>query len=577
MKNAVLKRFVFITLITLVVSTLVCLWLVGDYNLNQTKASMIDAVKLIDYSLDYSEDINEQINKINPLIVDSSSRITVIDKNGVVLGDTYKGINYEDNHLQRPEVVEALKNGRGIDVRMSDTTNDRMLYVAQVCSDNEHILRVSVPYNGKVYLALWMLPAVVLSSIFAFIVSVLFSRHFTNTVSKPLQQVTDEIRKIQDGDYTSPLKVYEYDEITEIASAAHNLAQKIKLTMEEIVAERNKAQYVLNNMSEGLVLCDKNGYVSSMNKVANVVLGCGNVPIGKHIVNYTRNVDVINGVADAYNNGKTVTFDFDAPDGRVISANITRATENSDIGVIIVLIDVTTDRETQKLRQEFFSNASHELKTPITSIQGYSQLLTSGMEYPPEQKKEFLLRIKKEAQNMTTLINDILMISRLEAGTTVQSKNEFDISLMLDEILLSAKPMIDEQKLKVVCNCPSIIINAEYKRIYELFNNVIINAVKYNKPEGSVNINVNCAGKKLHFNVRDTGIGIPDVSQQRVFERFYRVDKGRSKKIGGTGLGLAIVKHIVNYYKGTVTLRSKLGEGTEIDILINLIDILINL
>lgn len=570
MKNAVLKRFVFITLITLVVSTLVCLWLVGDYNLNQTKASMIDAVKLIDYSLDYSKDINEQINKINPLIVDSSSRITVIDKNGVVLGDTYKGINYEDNHLQRPEVVEALKNGRGIDVRMSDTTNDRMLYVAQVCSDNEHILRVSVPYNGKVYLALWMLPAVVLSSIFAFIVSVLFSRHFTNTVSKPLQQVTDEIRKIQDGDYTSPLKVYEYDEITEIASAAHNLAQKIKLTMEEIVAERNKAQYVLNNMSEGLVLCDKNGYVSSMNKVANVVLGCGNVPIGKHIVNYTRNVDVINGVADAYNNGKTVTFDFDAPDGRVISANITRATENSDIGVIIVLIDVTTDRETQKLRQEFFSNASHELKTPITSIQGYSELLTSGMEYPPEQKKEFLLRIKKEAQNMTTLINDILMISRLEAGTTVQSKNEFDISLMLDEILLSAKPMIDEQKLKVVCNCPSIIINAEYKRIYELFNNVIINAVKYNKPEGSVNINVNCAGKKLHFNVRDTGIGIPDVSQQRVFERFYRVDKGRSKKIGGTGLGLAIVKHIVNYYKGTVTLRSKLGEGTEIDILINL-------
>lgn len=570
MKNAVLKRFVFITLITLVVSTLVCLWLVGDYNLNQTKASMIDAVKLIDYSLDYSKDINEQINKINPLIVDSSSRITVIDKNGVVLGDTYKGINYEDNHLQRPEVVEALKNGRGIDVRMSDTTNDRMLYVAQVCSDNEHILRVSVPYNGKVYLALWMLPAVVLSSIFAFIVSVLFSRHFTNTVSKPLQQVTDEIRKIQDGDYSSPLKVYEYDEITQIASAAHNLAQKIKLTMEEIVTERNKAQYVLNNMSEGLVLCDKNGYVSSMNKVANVVLGCGNVPIGKHIVNYTRNVDVINGVADAYNKGKTVIFDFDAPDGRIISANITRATENSDIGVIMVLIDVTTDRETQKLRQEFFSNASHELKTPITSIQGYSELLTSGMEYPPEQKKEFLLRIKKEAQNMTTLINDILMISRLEAGTTVQSKNEFDISLMLDEIFLSAKPMIDEQKLKVVCNCPSIIINAEYKRIYELFNNVIINAVKYNKPEGSVNINVNCAGKKLHFNVKDTGIGIPDVSQQRVFERFYRVDKGRSKKIGGTGLGLAIVKHIVNYYKGTVTLRSKLREGTEIDILINL-------
>ena len=570
MKNAVLKRFVLITVITLVVSTFVCLWLVGDYNFNQTKNSMIDAVKLIDYSLDYNKDINEQINKINPLIVDSSSRITVIDKDGIVLGDTYVDANYEDNHLQRPEVVEAIKNGRGIDVRMSDTTNNRTLYVAQICSDSEHILRVSVPYKGKLYLALWMLPAIIFSSIFAFIVSALFARHFTNTVAMPLQQVTEEIKKIQDGDYSSPLKNYDYDEITQIATAAHTLAQKIKMTMEEIVSERNKAQYVLNNMNEGLVLCDKNGYVSSINKVAGAVLDCEGVAIGKNIVNYTRNVDIINGVADAYNTGKTVSFDFEAPDGRIISANIARATENADIGVIIVLIDVTIDRETQKLRQEFFSNASHELKTPITSIQGYSELLTSGMQYSEEQKNEFLLRIKKEAQNMTTLINDILMISRLEAGTTVQSKNEFDISLMIDEILLSAKPMIDEQKLQVVCNCPSLVINEEYKRINELFNNVIINAIKYNKPEGSVVINVNSEGRKLHLNVKDTGIGIPDASQQRVFERFYRVDKGRSKKIGGTGLGLAIVKHIVNYYRGTVTLRSKLGEGTEIDVLINL-------
>lgn len=570
MKSAILKRFAVLTVITLVVSTIVCLCFVGTYNLKEKERNMVDAIKLIDYSIDYGDDINGQIDIINPLIVDSSSRITVIDKKGNVLGDTDRKVDYKDNHLKRPEIKEAIEKGEGIDVRYSETTKKEMLYVAQICADNEHIIRISVPYNGRIYLALWMLPAVIFSSIFAFIISSIFAKHFTNTVSKPLQQVTDELMKIQEGDYSTTLQSYEYDEITQISLAANTLAQRIKMTMNEIVAERNKAQYVLNNMSEGLVLCDKNGYVSLINKVANAMLGCSNISIGKHIVNYTRNVDIINGVADAYNTGKTVTFDFDSPDGRIISAVINSAAENTDIGVIIVFIDVTSERETQSLRQEFFSNASHELKTPITSIQGYSELLTSGMDYTQEQKDAFILRIKKEAQNMATLINDILMISRLEAGTSVQSKNEFDVAIMLDEILTSAKPMIDEQKLNVVCNCPSIIVNAEYQRIYGLFNNIIINAVKYNKEEGSVIINVNSAGRKLHINIKDTGIGIPEASQQRVFERFYRVDKGRSKKIGGTGLGLAIVKHIVNYYKGTVSLKSKLGEGTEIDIVINL-------
>jgi two-component system phosphate regulon sensor histidine kinase PhoR len=215
------------------------------------------------------------------------------------------------------------------------------------------------------------------------------------------------------------------------------------------------------------------------------------------------------------------------------------------------------------IRQEFFTNASHELKTPMTSIKGYIELLENGMAMDENMKMEFMARIKKEAQNMASLINDILMISRLETKEAEIIITEVRICPLINELIVSLKPLAAENEVTIEMSCKPIVIMANYGQMRELFNNLITNAIKYNKPKGKVKITATIEGKDAIFIVEDTGVGIPEASKQRVFERFYRVDKGRSKKMGGTGLGLSIVKHIVNYYNGSIDLDSKEGRGSK--------------
>ena len=223
--------------------------------------------------------------------------------------------------------------------------------------------------------------------------------------------------------------------------------------------------------------------------------------------------------------------------------------------------------EFEKLvRQEFFSNASHELKTPITSIRGYAELLENGMATDEQMKKEFLSRIKKETENMTTLINDILMISRLETKEAEVELTEVRLCPLVEEVCSSLEPLAKEYQVTISSNCKPLTIRANIGQLKEIFNNLIINAIKYNKPKGKVFVTVTAEVKEIVIIVEDTGVGIPEEAKQRVFERFYRVDRGRSKKVGGTGLGLSIVKHVVNYYNGTIELDSQVNVGTRFTI-----------
>lgn len=217
----------------------------------------------------------------------------------------------------------------------------------------------------------------------------------------------------------------------------------------------------------------------------------------------------------------------------------------------------------KQIRQEFFSNASHELKTPITSVQGYAELLESGIIQEEGQKRDFLNRIKKEAANMNNLINDILMISRLETKDAEVLKTNVRLSIVLDDIIESIKPLAASHEVLIHMDCKPICIYANTQQMKELFGNLISNAVKYNKPGGEVWVKVREEDRNLIVQVKDNGVGIPKESLSRIFERFYRVDKGRSKKQGGTGLGLSIVKHIVNFYHGTISVRSELDKETE--------------
>lgn len=225
----------------------------------------------------------------------------------------------------------------------------------------------------------------------------------------------------------------------------------------------------------------------------------------------------------------------------------------------------STDRiEFERMvRQEFFSNASHELKTPLTSIRGYLELLENDMATNEEMKKDFLERIKKETGNMTNLINDILMISRLETKEAQVVLGEVKLARLVKEVCASLEPLAREYQVTMITDCRPVAMYANHQQLRELFGNLITNAIKYNKPDGKVWVTVTTEADEIIVIVQDTGVGIPEDAKQRIFERFYRVDKGRSKKVGGTGLGLSIVKHIVNYYNGSIEVESRIGEGTK--------------
>ncbi len=569
MKNAVLRGFIIITLICLAVISAAFCYIYASFNLKQTKNNLLETLQIIDHSLDYTGDLANQSYELDN-ILSKDTRITVIRTDGKVIADTSADIDIEkDNHLSRPEVQMAINEGEGTGIRYSTTMKAQFIYSAILSSNGQYVIRLSAPYKGRLYIAGSLIPAIMLTCAIVFLLSLLLSRSLTDSITHPLTEICEVLSSTKSYMGISKLNKCQYDEINAITDVINSLSKKIEKTIEDIHFEKKKTAYILDNMQEGVILLDENQNVMTINKAAMDILGCKSRGSGKSILYYTQNILISKGIENAFSTGIEQSFDITDAEGRIYNILINKV-KNGEFkyasdGAIIFMPEVTRDRAAESMRQEFFSNASHELKTPITSINGYAELLTSGIQYSPEQQEEFLHRIKNEATNMTGLINDILTISRLESGGNADSESPVSISLLVQDIFSSVEPMAKEKNIALYTSCGSISVKGDYKKLYQLANNLIVNAVKYNKPNGSVTVTAS-GGDIFTFTVADTGIGIPADSKARVFERFYRVDKGRSKKTAGTGLGLAIVKHVVNFYHGTVSLESQLDVGTEITV-----------
>lgn len=570
MKNAVIRGFFKVIILSLVICSLLFSYFIGRYTMERTEDNMLYTLALMDYSLEYDKDLQVQAQQINPIIMSEDSRITILDTKGNVLADTSKAIDYEENHLNREEVKKALEKGIGISVRHSNTEGKDMVYAAHLSSDGMHILRVALPYNGMSDFVKAITPAISVSVILAFIVAFITGRRLADGITKPLCEISSELDKIQSKTECPDFREYKYAELDSIVNSIKILSRRIETNIEKLRVEKVKIDYILDNMKEGLLLVDENLNVITINKTAMEILECSDRVSG-NIVYFTQNLNIINGVADIMKSDTDCMFDiYDEKTEKTYLVHITRikkgVLDKAMSGAIVLMMDVSVERQLQKVRQDFFSDASHELKTPITSIQGYCELLLSDMPYTYEQKKEFLVRIKNSTINITGLVNDILMIARLESGTESENLSEVNVKRIIEDVLDTTEPMRNENNISVKAECEDITIGADYNKIYQLINNLVTNATKYNNPNGSIYIKASIENSFFRFYIKDTGIGIPLQSQKRVFERFYRVDKGRSRKMGGTGLGLAIVKHIVNHYKGTINLKSEVDKGTEIEI-----------
>lgn len=553
MTKAILRYFIVVILSVLTLSTSLFTFILYQNNLDTIKHDMLYSLKLIDNSLDYNQDLTSQIESMNPYAYGEDTRITIIDNNGNVLSDTY---NSElESHKDREEFIEALSDGVGYAQRISNTTGEDTLYVAY--NNENHIIRLSIPYNGVLDYLQTMIPAISISIILSFIAAYMLSRKLAYNISRPIIEIGEGIDNMSE-DFRFELKDYQYDEFKTIVDTIHNLSHRLRKSMREVQIERLKINQIIRSMNEGFILLDEKNKVISINYKARDILG--NIKIHDYILDYIHISDLLealeNNVSEQY---VEIKINHD-----IYACYISRMS----LGTTLFFVDITASKRAEKMRSEFFSNVSHELKTPMTSIKGYSELLSQGIIADETHKKIMLEKIGNEINNMSRLINDILMLSRLENPDVKKEMLPMNMKSIVLEVLDSYGTLASKNNINIYTDFEDVEYIGNPEQMYTLLSNLISNAIKYNKQNGSVWIDIKPENEAIRIIVRDNGIGIPKADQSRIFERFYRVDKGRSRQLGGTGLGLAIVKHMVTSYKGMIHLNSELDVGTTIEVIL---------
>ena len=559
MQKAIFKYFALVLVITLLLSSAVSTVILSDRMLENTKKNMTYAVKLVEYHLDYSQPLDQQVVELNDMAYEDNTRLTIIDKEGNVLADSEKQ-DIEENHFTRSEVKEALENGVGYATRYSKTLKKSLLYVAYY--DNEHIVRLSIPYNGIFDNVFSLLDPLLFSTFFSLIVALFFAYKFSKTLNHPLSDMNNEIMKMKDN-RTLHFDNYKYEEFNTIANKLKEQSGRIQETLSTLKQERKKINSILDQMNEGFVLLDSQDTVLMYNEKAKQLYP--SFEYGKAVGQFIFDYQIIDQLRKVTHEPKVADIKKDEEIYRCFISKV-------DYGVTLLFVNVTESVNGMKMRQEFFSNVSHELKTPITAIKGYSELLQTGMIDNQEIRKKSLDKILKEADHMSQLIDDILMISRLENKDIEVVNHPLTLKPIIDEITDSLQVEMDHKDIHYSENIENTTFYANHQFIYHLMNNLLTNAVKYNKEHGQIQVVSYSDKTDLIIEVSDTGKGIALVDQGRVFERFYRCDHGRDKETGGTGLGLSIVKHIVQYYQGYIDLKSELDKGTTFKIILPLMD-----
>lgn len=548
--KTIFRYFLTVLLVTLVLSSSVSMVILSSQMLENTKHDMLYAVKLVDYQLDESHDLKAQVDALNPLAYNDQTRLTVIDTNGEVLADSGSE-EIDENHKGREEVKQALSEGVGYATRYSSTVKRNMLYVAVF--NKGYIVRLALPYNGSFDNLPTLVRPLGVGAIMSLVIALFLSKRFANTLTAPIQDITTQVTKMKDYRELE-FDSYKYDEFNIIASKLEEQAKTIHDTMKKLKSEQIKINGILDQMKEGFVLLDSDLTVLMVNRKAQKLYG-HTIKLNCSIKDFIFDFKIINALDHLSDEQQVVEVEKEKEFYNCYVAKV-------DYGVTLLFVNITEQHNAMKMRQEFFSNVSHELKTPMTSIRGYSELLETGVINDKDASKKALDKIHDEVNNMSTLINDILMISRLENKDVDVIKHPVHLTPLVDEIIDTMQVEIDKKHLQVDKELEDITYTSNHQHMHQLLSNLITNAIKYNVDGGKIIIKSYQFGRNIIIEVSDTGRGISKIDQGRVFERFFRCDQGRDKETGGTGLGLAIVKHIVQYYQGNITLTSKLHEGT---------------
>lgn len=519
---------------------------------NQVNADLKTYAQLIATSYDYITDDNNLKDFAKGQI-----RITLIKADGNVIFDSEK--KSDENHLERSEIKDALQDGEGYSSRYSETTRTNTYYYAMKLS-NGNILRVAKDADALNSVFTSILPYMILIFIMLLIMSLAIGFFLTKKIINPITKLSESVDDIGTDIDADDI----YPELSPFITEIIAQKREIRYQLGKVEREKNKVAAIIQNMSEGMILLDLDKNILLMNEATKRIFNVGDVTLKHDSLLYISRDKDVNDCVDKALDGGNSSLEL-MLNGRIYQmiANPV-ASQGEQIGVICLIIDITEKKEMESMRQEFTANVSHELKTPLTSISGYAEMIEAGI-VKEEDIKNFAGRIRKESARLLSLISDIILLSRLDNSQKAEAIRKETVNLLTiaqkcaDDIAVQA----ERQGVVVRVSGEEYIMRGNITLLTELVQNLCDNAVRYNRDkDGKVDITVGDG----FIDVKDTGIGIPPEHRARIFERFYRVDKSRSKERGGTGLGLAIVKHICELYDAKIELKSSEGFGTEIKI-----------
>ena len=479
-------------------------------------------------------------------------RITWIAANGTVLYDTFTDNNNHENHLERAEVKSALETGEGKSNRYSNTLFEKTMYYAKRMTDGS-VLRISTNSATVGLLVLGMLQPILIVVVMALVMSGILAGRLSKRIVKPLN----------DLDLEKPLENDTYEELSPLLRRISAQNKEIKAQFKALQQKAAEFAQITGCMNEGLVLMDKQGTILNINPAANKIFALKQDTTGRDFLEVYRDHEISLCIKSAMESGHSELQQTRF--GRAYQFAASRIESDGDrIGTVLLIFDITEKVQAELNRREFTANVSHELKTPLQGIIGSAELIENGM-VKPEDLPRFIEHIRKEASRLVTLVGDIIRLSQLNEKAEL-GKELVNLSEIVNETAESLKGIAKDKNTEIRIHCEPVIITGVRKLLYEILYNLCDNAIKYNIDGGHVNISVISNHQEAILTVSDTGIGIPPEHIDRVFERFYRVDKSHSKESGGTGLGLSIVKHAVAYHHGTIEMESKAGSGTTVKI-----------
>lgn len=548
MNKKIFRSSVAVALVVLLSSIVLIMGILFQYFENQLKSELESEANYIAYAVE-----KQGLDYINNFS-NSNKRITLISPDGDVIADTSANESELGNHADRQEVIDALKNGKGTSIRYSNTLAEKTVYYAMKMDDG-NILRVSTTQYTVAAIIMSLIQPILIVFVVAVVLSFVLSQKISKSIIKPINEL----------DLDNPSNNEPYDELAPLFQKISRQKKTIEKQIKEAEYRQEEFRLITENMKEGFIVVDKQMNLLTYNRSALKLLG----------ISKERPDDILSTGNDH------LTFAISkALDGEREKSDLTLGNNNyrlianpvfeNDrvIGAVILIIDVTESVKREQLRREFTSNVSHELKTPLTSISGFAEIMKNGGT-PDAVVTDFSTSIYDEAQRLISLVNDIIKISELDEKNIQTASEEVDLFELSVDIINRLKPVADKRNISFNLIGESTIVSGTAKILDEMIYNLCDNAIKYNVDNGTVDVILSESNHHIKLTVRDTGIGIPQAEQERIFERFYRVDKSHSKEIGGTGLGLSIVKHAAIYHNAEIKLKSELGKGTSVTVMFN--------